>query len=116
MILAMLAAVAAVVPQTIVTIDPEHRLVEGVATDGTTIWASSLIDRQILACEASCKTLATLPAGLHPFAIAWDDKRKWLWVAGDCPPGVPFIKACERGSLLAYDARGRVQTRITLAS
>ena len=29
-----------------------------------------------------------LPAGLHPFAIAWDASRKRLWVAADCPPGV----------------------------
>jgi hypothetical protein len=34
---------------------------------------------------------------------------------GDCPPGVPFIKACERGALIALDVRGRVQTRIAPA-
>ena len=115
MILAMVAAVA-LVPQTVATIDPKHRLVEGVASDGATIWASSLIDRQIIACKPECTTLATMPDGLHPFAIAWDSKRKRLWVAGDCPPGVPFIKACERGALLALDNRGRVQTRIAPAS
>ena len=115
MILAMVAAVA-LVPQTVATIDPKHRLVEGVASDGTTIWASSLIDRQIIACKDKCATLATLPTGLHPFAIAWDKKRERLWVAGDCPPGVPFIKACERGALIAFDSRGRVQTRIAPAS
>ena len=57
MILAMVAAVA-LVPQTVATIDPKHRLVEGVASDGTTIWASSLIDRQILQCRKSCTTTA----------------------------------------------------------
>jgi len=108
-------AAAALQPQVVATIDPKHRLVEGVATDGTTIWASSLIDRQIIACMASCKMLATLPSGLHPFSIAWDSNGKRLWVAGDCPPGVPFIKVCERGALLAFDARGRVQTRIAPA-
>jgi sugar lactone lactonase YvrE len=116
MILAMIAA-AALVPQTVATIDPKHRLVEGVASDGATIWASSLIDRQIIACKAErCKTIATLPSGVHPFAIAWDSKRKRLWVAADCPPGVSFIKACERGALIALDARGRIQTRIAPAS
>ena len=111
----ILAALAALVsqPQTVVTVGPEHRLIEGVASDGRTIWVSSLIDRQILQCGTSCRTIATLPEGLHPFAIAWDKKRKRLWVAADCPPGVSFIKACERGALIALDKRGKLQTRIS---
>jgi len=113
----ILAAVAALAlmaePTTVVAIDPSHRLIEGVASDGRTIWVSSLIDRQILQCRKECTTLATLPEGLHPFAIAWDKRRKRLWVAEDCPPGVPFIKACERGALIALDARGRTRTRIS---
>jgi hypothetical protein len=106
------AAAAAAQPQVVVTIDPSHRLIEGVATDGKTVWASSILDRQILACTTTCRRLATLPKGLHPFAIAWDSGRRRLWVAADCPPGVPGIVACERGALIALDARGRVQTRI----
>ena len=117
MIAALIAAAAAAFqPQTLLTVDPKHQLIEGVATDGSKIWLSSLIDRQILACTTSCKTLATLPAGLHPFAINWDASRKRLWIAADCPPGVSFIKACERGALIGLDARGRVQTRIAPAS
>lgn len=100
-------------PVTVATIDSKHRLIEGVATDGRTIWVSSLIDRQILQCRKSCRTIATLPDGLHPFAIAWDSKRERLWVAADCPPGVPFLKACERGALIALDRRGKVRTRIS---
>lgn len=99
-------------PQTVLTIDPNHRIVEGIATDGSTIWVSSILDRQILACRASCKTLATLPKGLHPFAIAWDVQKRRLWVAADCPPGVAGIKACERGALIALNKAGRVVTRI----
>jgi sugar lactone lactonase YvrE len=110
-LLAMATAVAAQ-PQTVLTIDPKHRLVEGVASDGKTIWVSSILDRQILACQATCRTLATLPEPLHPFAIAWDSLRDRLWVAADCPPGVSFIKACERGALLALDRQGRIQTGI----
>jgi hypothetical protein len=114
MILAPLAALAlAAEPATVATIDPSHRLIEGVATDGKFIWASSLIDRQILECRISCKTIATLPQGLHPFAIAWDSTRERLWVAADCPPGVPFIKACERGALIGLDREGSVLTRIS---
>jgi sugar lactone lactonase YvrE len=112
MILTFLAA-AALQPQTVLTVDPKHRLVEGVASDGKTIWLSSLIDRQILACARTCRTIATLPEGIHPFAIAWDSSRKRLWVAADCPPGVSFIKACERGAVIAIDAKGRVKTRIS---
>jgi hypothetical protein len=107
-----LAAAAAAQPQTVLTIDPKHRLVEGVASDGKTIWVSSILDRQVLSCRATCATLATLPEPLHPFAIAWDSLRQRLWIAADCPAGVPGIKPCERGALLALDARGRIQTRI----
>lgn len=116
MIFAAVAALAiATEPAAAITVDPRHRLVEGVATDGRTIWVSSLIDRQILQCTRRCKTIATLPEGLHPFAIAWDTKRQRLWVAADCPPGVPFIKACERGTLVALDKRGRIRTRVSLS-
>lgn len=115
--LTLLGAAAALQLQPILTIDPSHRIVEGVASDGKTIWVSSLVDRKILACaDNRCRTLVTMPAGLHPFAISWDVKRDRLWVAADCPPGVGFIKACERGALLAYDSKGRLKTRIATAS
>src|SRR5919112_6064261 len=111
---ALLVASAVVAAQlhTVLTIDPKHRVVEGVAGDGTTIWVSSMLDRQILACRRTCRPLTTLPAGIHPFAIAWDQDRKRLWVAADCPPGVSAIKACERGALMALNASGKVMTRI----
>lgn len=111
MILAALALFAGQ-PQTIVTVDPSHRLVEGVASDGSVIWVSSLIDRQILRCGRTCVTFATLAEGLHPFAISWDSQSRLLWVAADCPPGVAFIKACERGKLIGFDVRGRVRARL----
>jgi len=108
-----MAVAAAQPPQTVLTIDPKHRLVEGVTSDGKTIWVSSILDRQILACTKACQTFATLPEPLYPFAIAWDSLRQRLWVAADCPPGVSVIKACERGALLALDTKGRIQTRIS---
>ena len=110
------AAAIAAQPQTILTIDPKHRIVEGVASDGRTVWVSSVLDRQILTCRSTCRTLATLPKGLHPFAIAWDGAQKRLWVAADCPPGVPGIKPCERGALIGLDRQGRVRTRLAPAS
>jgi hypothetical protein len=107
-----MAVALATQPQTIVTLDPKHRLIEGVATDGRTIWVSSVLDRQLVACRTECRTMATLQAGLHPFAIVWDRTRQRLWVAADCPPGVAGIKACERGALIGLDKRGRIRTRI----
>ena len=107
-----LAAAAALQPQTVVTVPPRHRLVEGVASDGRTIWVSSLLDRTILACRKTCRPLAVLPPGLHPFGIGWDRVRKRLWVAADCPPGVKGITACERGALIGLDTRGKIRTRI----
>ena len=105
-------AAAMLQPQTVVIIDPTHRLIEGIASDGTTIWVSSILDRQILSCRSSCRTWATLPAGLHPFGTSWDSGQNRLWVAADCAPGVPGIKPCERGALIGLDAQGRIRTRI----
>jgi hypothetical protein len=106
------AAATAIRPQTILTIDPKHRLIEGVASDGRTIWVSSVLDRQILACRKACRTFAELPEGLYPFAIAWDRRAKRLWVAADCPQGVPGIQACDRGALISLTPSGRVVTRL----
>jgi hypothetical protein len=110
------AALTAAQPQTVLTIDPIHRLIEGVASDGRTIWVSSVLDRQILACAKSCRTIATLPAGLHPFAIAWDGERKRLWIAADCPAGVAGITPCDRGALMALDRAGQIASQIAPAS
>lgn len=107
------AAAAALQPEPILTIDPRHRLVEGVASDGSTIFVSSVLDRQILACRTTCRTLAILPPGLHPFGLAWDATRKRLWVAADCPQGVPGIKPCNSGALVGLTAGGRLMTRIS---
>ena len=104
------AVAAAVRPTVAVTIDPSHRLVEGVATDGRTIWISSVLDRQIVACTARCRTLATLPDGFHPLGLAWDWHRKLIWVAADCPK-LPGIAQCRSGALFALDRLGKVRGR-----
>lgn len=107
-----LGAAAVAQPQPVLTIDASHRLIEGIASDGSTIWVSSVLDRQILACRTTCHRLATLPAGLYPFAIAWDGTRRRLWVAADCPSGVAGIKPCNRGALIGFTANGRLMTRV----
>ncbi len=111
MITALLAAaVAAAQPQTVLTVDPKHRLVEGVATDGETIWVSSVLDRQILACTRRCRTIATLPQGLHPLGLAWDWGRKILWIAADCP-GIAGMAKCERGAVVGLSPAGKLRYR-----
>ncbi|MEO7815016.1 MAG: hypothetical protein ABIR87_06180 [Sphingomicrobium sp.] len=112
--LAAALALAAATPSVVYVIDPRHRIVEGIATDGETIWLSSVIDRTIIACRRECRPLVKLPAGPHPFALAWDSARNRLWVAADCPAKVPGITECERGALLGLDRAGRIRSRLTV--
>lgn len=115
MILAAVAALASQAqPETVVTIDTRHRLVEGVATDGTAIYVSSVLDRQILACVRTCRTIATLPEGLHPLGIAFDWGRKLIWIAADCPQ-IGDIAKCERGALVAINRSGKIRGRFVPA-
>jgi len=110
-ILAAIAAAAAVAqPQVVVSVPPQHQLVEGVATDGSAIYVSSVLDRQILACGKTCRTIVTLPQGLHPLGIAFDWGRGLLWITADCPD-VAGIAKCERGALVAINREGRVRGR-----
>jgi len=111
--LAIAAAAAVAAPHAVLTVSPEHRLVEGVATDGSTIFVSSVLDRQILACTSRCRTIATLPKGLHPLGIAWDWGRHLLWIAADCPD-VAGITKCEQGALLAINRNGALRGRWTV--
>ena len=109
--LAIAAAAAVAQPKLVAVIPPAHRLIEGVASDGETIWVSSVIDRQIIACTTSCRTLAQLSPGLHPLGIAWDWGRKLIWIAADCP-GIAGTEKCDRGALMAIDRYGRSHGRI----
>ena len=109
--LAIAAAAAVAQPNVVAVIPPDHRLVEGIASDGTTIWVSSVLDRQILACTNSCRTLAVLPSGLHPFGIAFDWGRKLIWIAADCP-GIAGMDKCQKGALVAIDREGKLRGRI----
>jgi hypothetical protein len=108
--LAIAAAAAVAQPKVVLTVPPQHLLVEGVATDGATIFVSSVLDRQILACAVRCRTIATLPDGLHPLGIAFDWGRKLLWIAADCPQ-VAGIAKCDRGALVAISREGRLRGR-----
>jgi hypothetical protein len=108
--LAVAAAAAIAQPKVVLSVPSQHLLVEGVATDGSTIFLSSVLDRQILACTVKCRTLATLPDGLHPLGVAFDWGRKLLWIAADCPQ-VGGIAKCDRGALVAINREGRLRGR-----
>ena len=104
---------AADAPETIYSAPVQHRLVEGVATDGATVWLSSVFDRTILVRRAGSDTRMAMPAGtLHPLGLAWDARRKWLWVATDCPD-LPGVAKCESGALVALDRKGRLKAKLS---
>ena len=109
--LAVAAAAAVAEPNVVATVPAEHRIVEGIATNGHAIWVSSVLDRQILECSHGCHTVATLPVGLNPLGIAWDWSRDLLWIAADCPD-LAGITKCSRGALLAFSPTGRIVWRL----
>jgi len=98
-------------PQTLVSGPEQHRLAEGIATDGKTIWLSSVLDRTILTRAGGKVGSFAMPAGvLHPMGLAWDATRNWLWVATDCPD-LPGVAKCESGALVALDRNGRLKAK-----
>lgn len=111
MLLALGAAADA--PRAIYSAPAQHRLVEGVATDGKTIWLSSVIDRTILVRRAGADSRMVMPTGtLHPLGLAWDARRSWLWVATDCPD-LPGVARCDSGALVALDRKGRLKAKLS---
>lgn len=106
-------APAADVPTALFTVSPEHLLVEGVATDGKTIWISSVLDRTILAWRDGRTARIAMPTGtLHPMGIAWDAQRRWLWITTDCPE-LPGVAKCDTAALVAIDAKGQLKAKYT---
>lgn len=89
-----------------------HKLIEGIATDGRTVWVSSVIDRTIIAQRDGRVREWMLPADIaQPLGMAWDAKRQLLWIATDCID-VAGLKPCDRGALIAIDRAGRVRRKI----
>ena len=102
---------AAAAPATLFTIPAEHRLVEGIASDGKTIWVSSVLDRTIIARAGNSAREVVLPRDVaNPLGMAWDASRGWLWIATDCLD-LPGAARCESGALVALDRSGRVRVR-----
>lgn len=111
--LLLASTAAADAPETVISVPGQHRLIEGIATDGKTIWLSSVLDRTILTRTDGKAGSLAMPSGtLHPMGLAWDAKRGWLWVAADCPD-LPGIARCDSGALIALDRKGRLQAKFS---
>jgi hypothetical protein len=107
---------AADAPQTVFTTAAEHRLVEGIATDGRVVWLSSVLDRTILARTRGRMARFVMPGGtLYPMGLAFDARHDWLWIATDCPE-LPGIARCDSGALVAIDRRGRLKAKLAPAN
>jgi hypothetical protein len=103
---------AAAAPATVFTIPAEHRLVEGIASDGKTIWVSSVLDREIIARTGQASHDFALPRDVaNPLGMVWDSGRNWLWIATDSLD-LPGAARCESGALIALDRDGRVRARL----
>lgn len=99
-------------PRTIFSVPADHHLIEGIATDGKTIWVSSVLDRQVIGWRKGKLLVLPVPdqAGA-PFAIAYDARRGWLWIATNCLND-PKTLACGSPSLIAVDRKGRLQRQL----
>lgn len=109
---ALLLAATTAAPSVEFTLPIEHRLVEGIASDGRTIWVSSVIDRMIVARRDGRAREWILPGDVgEPLGMAWDARRGLLWIATDCLD-LPGLEPCSTGALIAVDRGGRVRKRL----
>lgn len=100
-------------PAAFLTIPAAYRLIEGVASDGDTIWVSSVLDRSIVAARKGRFSAHRLPGDAGaPLGIAWDARRGWLWIAANCPADLR-ISRCTGAGLLAMDRKGKVRARLS---
>lgn len=108
----LLGLLAQTPPQTVLTIPAEYRLIEGVTSDGETIWVSSILDRVIVAHKAGKFRTMAMPEGAGaPFAIAYDARRRWIWIAANCPKA-PQVANCSGSWLVAMDREGVIRRKL----
>lgn len=113
---ALLLAATATPPTVVFTLAPEYRLVEGIASDGETIWLSSVLDRTIIERRGRVERQWKLPATVGlPLGMAWDAASRLLWIATDCLD-LAIAPRCDAGALIAVDRAGRVKRRLTLST
>lgn len=89
-------------------IPAEYRLIEGVASDGETVWLSSVVDRTILEYRKGRFLALPMPKGEGaPLGIAWDASRGRLWIAANCPEALK-LRDCNGAGLVAIDRNGKL--------
>jgi len=89
----------------------QYRLIEGIASDGGTVWLSSILDRTIVEYRNGRFHALPMPKGEGaPLGIAWDAGRGWLWIAASCPK-VLKLDNC-RSRLVAIDRKGRARASL----
>jgi len=113
MMLALAAlALAAGEPRAVLNIDPAVQLVEGIATDGKHTYLSSPTERAILVCRKTCDGRIDLSGeDVVPMGIAWDKRRRQLWVTMSCPkPITPGT--CDHGVLRAFAPDGKLRAQL----
>ena len=112
-LLAALAAPALPAATTVLTVPASHHLIEGIATDGDTIWLSSVVDREILEWRPRhpLRVRHMPPDTARPLGLAYDAKRRWLWIATDCP-AIAAADPCTGGGLIALDRSGHLVARL----
>lgn len=100
-------------PVIVLEVPATHRLIEGIATDGKTIWLSSVVDRRILTWRgAKLVQILKMPHGTaRPLGMAFDASRNWIWIATDCPR-IVASDPCSGGALIAIDRRGKLKARL----
>ncbi len=111
MILAAVAALASQAqPVTVATIDPRHRLIEGVATDGRTIWVSSLLDRHDPCVpQAAASRCRCCPKGFTRSALPGTAAASGCGSRRTARRASRDRQDCDRGALLAIDAKGKAR-------
>ena len=108
-------ALAAGEPKAVINTEPTIRLVEGVASGGGAIFLSSPTERAILVCSNKCDRRIDLSGeNIVPMGIAWDRRRRQLWVAMSCPKPITEGK-CGHGELRAVDRDGKLQAQLAPA-
>src|SRR3569623_1156154 len=116
-LLAARAAPAQPAATTILTVPASHRLIEGIASDGETIWLSSVVDREILGWRPHhALRVRRMPSDTaRPLGRAWDAMRHWLGIATDCPVSAACY-ACTGGGRIAPYRAGRLVKRLARAT
>ncbi len=112
----IVATQAMAAPKVAFEVPMQYRLIDGIATDGSTFWLSSVKDRVIIERKGEKFRAFSLPpdAG-RPRGIVFDQARNLVWIATDCPTDAD-AGPCTTGGLIAMDRNGNIKKRLVPAN